>query len=295
MREALKAHVARYLAELERENSSAHTVRNYASDLRQFCEYFRVPGAEQVTAESLDTLAIREWMGSLYDAGLSPVTIRRKLAAVRSFLKYLQSVGVVNQNVGRLARTPKAPQTLPVVMSAEQTNALLNEAGNRATGQSHPERDLALLEMLYGCGVRVSELVGLDMADLDLTEGWIRVRGKGKKERQVPVTKRAAAALQAYLAKRPTHVGHEAVFLNHSGKRLTDASVRKIVKAYSSDQSVHPHGFRHAYATHLLSSGADLRSIQELLGHARLSTTQKYTRVSLEDLMRVYDKSHPKA
>jgi integrase/recombinase XerC len=149
--------------------------------------------------------------------------------------------------------------------------------------------------MLYGCGIRVSELVGLNIEDVEASEGWIRVRGKGKKERQTPVTPTALSALREYLAKRPTHPGENAVFLNHRGHRLSDASVRKIVKSYSMDKAVHPHSFRHAYATHLLASGADLRSIQELLGHARLSTTQKYTQVSLEDLMRVYDKSHPKA
>jgi integrase/recombinase XerC len=149
--------------------------------------------------------------------------------------------------------------------------------------------------MLYGCGVRVSELVSLDIDDIDWSEGWMRVRGKGKKERQVPVTERAAAVLRNYLAKRPTGPGENALFLNHHCGRLTDASVRKLVKRYSSDPTIHPHSFRHAYATHLLSAGADLRSIQELLGHARLSTTQRYTQVSLEDLMRVYDKTHPKA
>jgi integrase/recombinase XerC len=247
-----------------------------------------------MTAEALDGLAVREWMASLYDAGLEAASIRRKLAAVRSWLKYLQAEGVVDKNVARTARTPKAPKLLPSVMTAEETNAALDAAPGVGAERAHPERDIAILEMLYGCGVRVSELVGLSVGDIEWGEGWVRVRGKGKKERQVPATAKALEALRAWLAVRKTPIGQDAVFVNHRGGRLSDAYVRKIVKAYAGE-AAHPHGLRHAYATHLLSAGADLRSIQELLGHARLSTTQKYTQVSLEDLMRVYDKSHPKA
>ena len=296
MSENLADHIDAYLAQLKRENASAHTVRNYGLDLRDFCAYFTLPDRSASVAQ-IDTLAIREWMGHLYDAKLSAATIRRKLAAVRSLFKYLHGIGLVKANVGRLVRTPKAPKLLPQVMTPEQTNAILNEAPAEAQRheRAYPERDLAILEVLYGCGVRVSELVALDLDDIDWSEGWLRVSGKGKKERQVPVTDRAAAVLRDYLGKRQTRPGENALFLNHHGRRLTDASVRKLVKVYSSDPSVHPHSFRHAYATHLLSAGADLRSIQELLGHARLSTTQKYTQVSLEDLMRVYDKTHPKA
>jgi integrase/recombinase XerC len=182
-------------------------------------------------------------------------------------------------------------------MTPEQTNGILDVAPDEARRleRAHPERDLAILEMLYGCGVRVSELVALNIADIDWQENWIKVSGKGKKQRQVPVTERAAGVLRDYLAKRQTQPGENALFLNHSGRRLSDSSVRKLVKVYAGNRSIHPHSFRHAYATHLLSAGADLRSIQELLGHARLSTTQKYTQVSLEDLMRVYDETHPKA
>ena len=287
----LASHVESYIAQLQRENVSIHTIRNYRSDLNQFCEYF---AGTSTSVESLDALAVREWMASLYDAGLGAASIRRKLAAVRSWLKHLQSEGIVDKNIAKAVRTPKAPRLLPAVMTAEETNAVLDAAPDAGADRAYPERDLAILEMLYGCGVRVSELVGLDINDIEWTEGWIRVRGKGKKERQVPVTSKALEFLSAWLAVRQTRVGQDAVFVNHRGGRLSDAYVRKIVKAYAG-QAAHPHGFRHAYATHLLSSGADLRSIQELLGHARLSTTQKYTQVSLEDLMRVYDKSHPKA
>jgi len=181
-------------------------------------------------------------------------------------------------------------------MTAEQTNNLLDAVPPRGTPQL--ARDVAILELLYGCGIRVSELAGLSLEDIDLAERWLRVRGKGRKERQVPFPSKAGAALERYLAERKPAAREKAVFLNRKGTRLTDRSVRNIVKFYATllagDSSVHPHSFRHAYATHLLSDGADLRSIQELLGHARLSTTQQYTKVSLEDLMRVYDKSHPR-
>ncbi len=177
-------------------------------------------------------------------------------------------------------------------------NALVDGVGAGKLERPHPARDHAILEFLYGCGVRVSELVGLNLEDIDQTERWIRVRGKGRKERQVPYGGKAAVALDRYLADRGVHKD-TALFLNHRGRRLTDRGVRGIIKLYATliagDSSIHPHSFRHAFATHLLSDGADLRAIQELLGHSRLSTTQKYTQVSLTDLMAVYDKAHPKA
>jgi len=202
-------------------------------------------------------------------------------------------------NVARLVRTPKAPKKLPDVMSPEQVNALIDGVSTVPIEQPHPVRDRAILELLYGCGVRVSELAGLNLHDLDRSEKWLRVRGKGRKERQVPMPGKAAEALERYLAERPVVREQDAVFLNHRGGRLTDRGIRGIVKLYatlvSGDPSIHPHSFRHAYATHLLADGADLRAIQELLGHARLSTTQKYTQVALTDLIAVYDKAHPKA
>ena len=200
-------------------------------------------------------------------------------------------------NAPRLLRTPRGPKKLPDVMSTEQANALLDSVAAGKLERPHPARDLAILELLYGCGVRVSELVGVNLDDIDRTERWLRVRGKGRKERQVPFGGKAADALERYLAERVSD--EQALFLNHRGGRLTDRGVRGIIKLYATliagDSSLHPHSFRHAFATHLLSDGADLRSIQELLGHARLSTTQKYTQVSLTDLMAVYDRAHPKA
>lgn len=288
-----------YLGERRREHVSPHTLRAYAADLRQFLEYFTPPDGEAPRALAIDTLMLREWLGALYQARLSAVSLRRKLAAVRSFFQYLVRRGLVETNLARLLRTPKAPKTLPRVPTAEQANTLIDGVERAKLEKPFPERDLALFEILYGCGLRVSEIVSLDMPDLDRAERWLWVRGKGRKERQVPYGGRAAAALDRWLVKREAAASEKAVFLNHRGRRLTDRSVRNIVKSYSillaSDPSLHPHTLRHAYATHLLSDGADLRSIQELLGHARLSTTQKYTQVSLTDLMAVYDKAHPKA
>ncbi len=294
----LAAQIDRFLDELRRENASAHTVRNYASDLAQFLEYFTIKDKPQV--EEIDGLAIREWLGHLYKQELTAVSMRRKLAAVRSFFKFLLRDGVVAVNVARLVRTPKAPKSLPAVMTAEQTNTLVEGVAADKFERPYPARDLAIFEFLYGCGLRISELVGLNITDFDFSERWILVRGKGRKERQVPFGGKAAAALEKYLPLRtPSQGAGSAVFLNHRGERLTDRGARGIVKFYgrmvTGDSSIHPHSLRHAYATHLLSDGADLRAIQELLGHAQLSTTQKYTQVSLRDLMAVYDKAHPKA
>jgi integrase/recombinase XerC len=184
-------------------------------------------------------------------------------------------------------------------MTPDQVNALIDGVAADKLERPFPARDRAIFELLYGCGVRVSELAGLNLEDVDRAERWLRVRGKGRKERQVPLPGQAAGALERYLAERPVVREERAVFLNHRSQRLTARGMRGIVKFYgtfvSGDPSIHPHSFRHAYATHLLADGADLRAIQELLGHARLSTTQKYTQVSLTDLMAVYDKAHPKA
>jgi integrase/recombinase XerC len=298
----LAAHIQRFLEELRRRNASAHTVRNYASDLEQFLAYFTIPDQPAPAIEKIDALAIREWLGHLYHERLTAVSMRRKLASVRSLFKFLLRDGVVAVNVARLVRTPKAPKSLPVVMTAEQTNTLVDAIPGAADKleRPYPARDLAIFELLYGCGLRISELVGLNLDDFDLGDRWIRVRGKGRKERQVPYATKAAQALQRYMSVRqPAVAGERALFLNHRGHRLTDRGARGIVKFYarmiSGDSSIHPHSLRHAYATHLLSDGADLRAIQELLGHAQLSTTQKYTQVSLADLMAVYDRAHPKA
>ena len=191
------------------------------------------------------------------------------------------------------------PKTLPEVPNTEVTNALVDGSSDGDLERPFPARDRLLLELLYGCGLRISEAVGLNLEDFDRGERWVRVRGKGRKERQVPYGSKAAAALEVYVESRQPETEPHALFLNHRGERLSDRGARNIVKFYATyvagDSSIHPHTLRHAFATHLLSNGADLRAIQELLGHARLSTTQKYTQVSLMDLMRVYDSAHPKA
>lgn len=288
-----------YLDERRRENVSAHTLRNYASDLQQFLAYLTPPEGAPPPVNQIDTLLFREWLSSLFDRGLDPVSTRRKLAAVRSFFKWLVKEGHVAANVPKLLRTPKIAKRLPSVGTAEETNRLIDSVAANDLERPYPERDLAIFELLYGSGLRVSELVGLNFADFDFTERWVRVRGKGRKERDVPYGAKAAAALEKYLAKRSATPGETAIFVNFRGARLTDRAVRSIVKFYATylagDNTLHPHSLRHAFATHLLGDGADLRSIQELLGHARLSTTQRYTQVSLEDLMAVYDKAHPKA
>lgn len=289
----------RYLTELRVRNASPHTIRNYATDLERFAAYFSPKDAEPPHPSAFTVPLLREWLGHLYAEGLSPVTIRRKLAAVRSLFDFLAREGSIPTNVARLVRTPKAPQRLPAVPTAEQTNALLDGVAAGKLERAFPQRDLLIFELLYGCGLRISELVGLNLEDFDRTERWIRVRGKGRKERQVPYGGKAATALDAYVEVRHAQIGEHGLFTNRFGKRLSDRSAREIVKLYSrvlsGDPSLHPHTLRHAFATHLLADGADLRSIQELLGHARLATTQKYTQVSLTDLMAVYDKSHPKA
>lgn len=289
----IRSSITLFLAELERRGASKHTIRAYASDLEQFAAYLEPSEAEPPPMEHVDLPLLREWLAALYDAGLDAVSVRRKVAALRAFFRFLREEGEVTTNVAARLRIPKMKQRLPDVMSAEKTNNLLDLAG-----QAAKERDMALLELLYGCGVRVGELVGINLEDIDLKSGWVRVRGKGNKERDVPVTAPTADAVERYLAVRPSSP-ERALFLGERGRRLGDREVRRIVKKYAllgvGDSTVHPHSFRHAYATHLLAEGADLRSIQELLGHARLSTTQKYTQVSLKDLQAAYDKAHPKA
>jgi len=296
----LRSSIAKYLAELARRGASKHTIKNYGSDLDQFATYFEPPGQTAPEIERLDLALLREWLADLYDRGLSSVSVRRKLAAVRAMFKFLMEEGTIQKNVTSRLRTPKTKQRLPEVMSEEKTNILLDnvESGDLVELPSK-ERDIAFFELLYGCGIRVSELVGINLEDIDLAGGWLRVRGKGNKERQVPVGERAVSAVNRYLDSRSASPSERALFLNSRGARLGDRQVRRLVKLYAllvtGDSTVHPHSFRHAYATHLLTDGADLRAIQELLGHASLSTTQKYTHVSLKDLQSVYDRAHPKA
>ena len=295
----LPERIAQFMAELVRRIVSEMTVQSYSSDLRDFIEYLSPPGEQPPDAAQIDLLILREYLAAQYDRGLQAVSIRRRIAAIRALFRFLTKEGLLGANPARLLRTPKTPQKLPQVITAEQANGIIEGSLDAKFERPHPKRDRAILELLYGCGVRVSELAGLDLQDLDMQEHWLRVRGKGRKERQAPVPGKSFESLLEWLKVRAGGTQENAVFLNHQGRRLTDRSIRKIVKFYASwiagDDSVHPHSLRHAFATHLLQDGADLRAIQELLGHARLSTTQKYTQVSLADLMSVYDKAHPKA
>lgn len=300
-RSELRQLVHQYISFLEAENASPHTIRSYQTDLEDWVAFLTPPGGQPPRVREIDRLLMREWMADLYAQQLQAASVRRKLACVRSFFSWLERNGFVTVNVARQVRTPRMPSLLPHVPSAETTNALIDSvpAAAAETRRLHPARDLAILELLYGCGLRISELSGLDVGDVDAASCFLLVRGKGRKERRVPYGSRAAEALSAYMEQRRPREGETAVFLNHRGCRLTDRGARGIVHFYADqvlhDSSIHPHSFRHAYATHMLASGADLRAIQDLLGHAQLATTQRYTRVDLTDLMRVYDKCHPKA
>jgi integrase/recombinase XerC len=301
-------------------NSSPHTIRSYENDLGQFITFLTPPGTAMPAPQEVTHLMIREFVAHLHDLKLEKSSIARKLAAIRSFFKYAVREGVVVRNPARMVATPKLPKRIPSVLSAEDLNAFLDgvvsgparesERGRRASANDDSrlmvKRDRAILEMLYASGLRVSELTGLNLGDMDRKELMLRVRGKGNKERIVPYGGKAEQALEAYeplrqemLHKAGGRGDRQAVFLNHFGTRLTQRSVARIVKKYARLANVnwdlHPHSLRHAFATHLLADGADLRAIQELLGHQSLSTTQKYTQVSNRQLMETYDKAHPHA
>ena len=300
-------------------NASPHTIRNYASDLEQFRTYLMPPsGDERKPAEpalgEIDNLKIREFLGQLYARRVEKSSIARKLAAIRSFLKFCVRERMLAENPARVVSSPRLPKKLPVVPTAEEINNFLDECakldpgdGSARHGGLLVKRDRAILELLYASGLRVSELVGLDLKAIDMEAMAVRVRGKGRRERIVPFGSKAKQAIEEYLPVRDEILlgvkgrkpDPEAIFINHQGERLTTRSVGRIVKKYinlfGARWDLHPHSLRHAFASHLLSEGADLRAIQELLGHKSLSTTQKYTHTSIKHLMEVYDKSHPRA
>jgi integrase/recombinase XerC len=339
----MKEPVDKYLQYMSSvKNSSPHTILNYGKDLSQFLDYLSPPGAPAPKLTDITHTFIREFVGHLHEQGLEKSSIARKLAALRSFFKFCVREGLLKENPARLVPTPKLPKRIPSVLSAEEMNGFLNRLaamGAPAAGGPEParkrrraaagtesasresveedglflRRDRALLELLYAAGLRVSELTGLNLVDIDQKERMLRVRGKGNKERIVPYGSKAQEALDDYwrlreellLQKSAARGGRrglphvQAVFLNYAGRRLTQRSVRRIVKKYvrlvNINWDLHPHSLRHAFATHLLADGADLRAIQELLGHQSLSTTQKYTHASIRQLMEIYDKSHPHA
>lgn len=343
----MKVAVVKYLEYLRSvKNSSPHTVSNYGNDIEQFLTYLSPPGSQPPGLKDVTHAMIREFVAHLHNCGLEKSSIARKLAALRSFFKHCVREGHLKENPARLVPTPKLPKRIPSVLSAEEMNGFLNQlaaarpragissmskertplrgksGGTRASGRGASEfleeglflrRDRPLLELLYAAGLRVSELTGLNLADVDQKDRILRVCGKGNKERIVPYGAKAQEALEKYWplreqllrqtagtrASRHSLPHTEAVFLNYSGRRLTQRSVGRIVKKYvrlaNVNWDLHPHSLRHAFATHLLADGADLRAIQELLGHQSLSTTQKYTHASIRQLMEVYDNAHPHA
>ncbi len=292
--------------EVER-GASAHTVRAYARELRDFAAYLD----EAVTSGKVGDvghLHIRAYLGLLYERGLGKASVARALAAIRSWFKWLAKEGKVAQNPALLVSSPKRPVRLPRVPSVEEVNRVLDA---RDDAGAWPERDRVIFELLYGCGIRNSELCGLDVRSVRWAEDVILVRGKGKKERLVPMGEMAGAAVREYLVERAARlraagkaglVGDGPLLVNARMRgtcRLTTRSVGRIVKAIAQSRGlaadVHPHTLRHAFGTHMLEEGADLRAIQEMLGHERLSTTQRYTQMTVGQIQRVYEETHPRA
>ena len=294
----------RYL-QFER-NASPHTLRNYRSDLLQFRHFLAGGKPERpVDIDSVDALRIRGFLAFLFEKEKKRSSIARKLAAVRAFFKFLCREQVITKNPAVQVATPKLARTLPRIMTEEEINTMLDQIARIAkVGDTALIRDYAILELLYASGLRVSELVGLDARSVNFGDMMVLVHGKGRKERIVPFGSKAKDALTNYMTVREkilweTRTGSQALFLNLRGRRLTTRSVDRLLKKYVRNFGPHikasPHSMRHAFASHLLNEGADLRAIQEMLGHASLSTTQRYTQVSIKQLMEVYDKAHPKA
>jgi integrase/recombinase XerC len=332
-----------FLAMLKNERgASEHTVRAYAREVRSFAAYLGDTLGKDANVGEVEHLHIRAYLGLLYERGLTKASAARALAAVRSWFKWLAKEGKVAQNPALLVSTPKLPKHLPRVPSVEEVNRVLNSldgstekkaGGDVVSHPSHsarrmghagcggdsdegdasawPERDRVIFELLYGCGIRNSELVGLNMGSVKWRDDAVLVRGKGRKERLVPLGDEAAAALRAYLPLREAklmaagkgalvHEGPLMMNLRMRGDcRLTTRSVGRIVKAIALSRGlaadVHPHTLRHAFGTHMLEEGADLRAIQEMLGHERLSTTQRYTQLTVGQVQKVYDETHPRA
>jgi integrase/recombinase XerC len=297
-------------------NASAHTVRAYESDLSQFLDHAAAAAGVKpghLEPERIDRGVIRSFLAEIYKQGGSRATSARKLAAVRTFLRYLRREGLIDADPGALVATPKREVRIPAHLSEDEVTKLVAAP---ADDSPFGRRDRAILELFYASGLRLSELVGLDLEDVNLSAKMVRVLGKGGKQRIVPFNRSAAAALRAYFGDRErlmrARAGHQApaphgrrnkggdpLFVNYRGTRLTvrsvDRLVRRHVAASSTRMGISPHALRHSFATHLLQHGADLRAIQELLGHARLTTTQRYTHVNAAQLLDVYQKAHPRA
>jgi len=286
-------------------NASPHTVRAYARELHGFADFLAKQYGARLAIAKIEHQQIRAYLGELYGRGLGKASVARALAAIRSWFKWLARQGVVEQSPAALVSTPKLPKHLPRVPTIEEMNRVVETSDDETA--AWPERDRAIFELLYGCGIRNAELVGIDLADIQWANEAILVRGKGRKERLVPLGDAAAQAIRVYLLGREEKLkaagkSSPALLLNarlRGSGRLTTRSVGRIVKqialAHGLPADVHPHTLRHAFGTHMLEEGADLRAIQELLGHARLSTTQRYTQLTVGQVAAVYDRTHPRA
>jgi integrase/recombinase XerC len=294
-----RIHIAidKFLRSLRERNISPHTIKAYSGDLANFSSYIGSRNWREI-----DHVTIRGFLSHLYEKGLGKTSVARSLAAVRSLYRWLAQEGVVEQNPAALVSTPKLAKKLPRVPTMEEMNSVLD--GQMPEIASFPERDRLILELLYGCGIRNSELVGINLDDVRLSTEAVLIRGKGKKERYVPFGDAVKSALANYLPKRQMTLAEfprntPALLINQRGGRLTTRSVGRIIKkiavAKGLSPDVHPHTLRHAFGTHMLEEGADLRAIQEMLGHERLSTTQRYTQLSMKHLLSVYDQTHPRA
>jgi integrase/recombinase XerC len=325
----MKAIIEKFAAYLRFErNASPETIDDYTGDIKLFERFLTPPGEPTLPLHQVDHIVIREFVSWLFDHNLQKPTVARKLAALRTFFKFCVREKYALQNPARLVSTPKLPKRVPRVQTAEEISQFLDglpggraaipnpaatrkqkgkpNATRRMQEKLIPRRDRAIFELLYASGLRISELVGLNISNVDKAGQMVRVLGKGRKERVVPYGSKAQEALAAYWPLRQEMLEHpratpdpEAVFLNFRGGRIRDRSVRYLLKKYcklaNNNWDLHPHSLRHAFATHLLNDGADLRAIQELLGHVSLSTTQRYTQASIQQLMAVYDKAHPHA
>ncbi len=294
----MKREISEFLEYLRHErNASVHTIAGYRRDLTQFADYM---SEKEIPLRKADNIQIRGFMAHLHERKLKKSTLARKLAAVRSFYQFGVKKKWIAENPAKVVATPKQEKRVPSFLSEEEMASFLEVP---ASGKPLDLRDQAALELLYATGIRVSELVGINLEDVNFGERLVRVRGKGKKERLVPFGRVADNRLSTYLKLRPRllgeNIGERALFLNYQGGRITSRSVERIVDKYirltAVKRKISPHSLRHSFASHLLSRGADLRVIQELLGHESLATTQKYTHLDLGRLMDVYRKSHPRS
>jgi tyrosine recombinase XerC len=289
----MKKYIDKFMRYLEIEkNYSKHTILNYRLDLEDFRKFLG-----ETVLEKIDYLTLRKYLAILKEKNLGTRTVGRRLSALRSFFKFLTREGYIKTNPILMLSSPKLEKHLPQFMTEEEVAKLIESAFAKNEIDERGLRDRAILETFYSTGIRISELVGLDIEDIDYIGGIVKIMGKGKKERIVPIGDQATAAIRKYLEKRKKQ--SEAVFLNKNGRRITARGVRNIVGKYihlaGIKQGVSAHTFRHSFATHLLNRGADLRTVQELLGHANLSSTQIYTHLTTERLKNVYDKAHPRA